>query len=70
MKITINNKIVNKDSLQVEGVSKYDHPKYCDAFFSYGEYVSGLPIDDRELDELTDKYPELVNEIAHESRFL
>ena len=70
MKITLNNEQVNQDTLQVEGVFQWDYPEYCDAFFSYGEYFSGLQLDDNELDELTDKYPELVNEMAYKSIIL
>ena len=69
MKITLNNEQVNQDTLQVEGVFQWDYPEYCDAFFSYGEYFSGLQLDDNELNELGEKYPDLLNEMAYKSRF-
>ena len=69
MKITLNNEQVNQDTLQVEDVFQWDYPAYCDAFFSYGEYFSGLQLDDNELNELGEKYTDLLNEMAYKSRF-
>ena len=64
-KLNLYDKDVNEDTLEVSGVYKWDYPEYCDAYFSYGEYFSGQELNDNELDKLTDKYPELVNEMAH-----
>ena len=66
MKIYIDNTEILQDTLQVEGVFSYDYPKYCDAYFSYGETTSGRVLTEQELDNLTDNYPELLNELAHQ----
>ena len=67
MKIYIDNTEILEETLQVEGVNTDDFPKFCDAFFSYGETVSGRMLTADELDRLTNEYPELVNSMAYES---
>tara|TARA_R100001015_G_C4522685_1_gene91260 strand:- start:390 stop:599 length:210 start_codon:yes stop_codon:yes gene_type:complete len=66
MKIYIDNTEISQDTLQVEGVFSYDYPEYCDAYFSYAETTSGRVLTEQELDNLTDKYPELLNQLAHQ----
>ena len=57
-------KVVNA---QVDDVDPRDYPDFCDAYFSYAEYEdTGEPLSDSELDRLTFKYPERVNEMAYE----
>jgi hypothetical protein len=64
-KHTINNKEVDIETLEVDGIDTDDHPKYCDAFFCSGQDTKGNELSDEELNKLTDKYPELVNEFVH-----
>ena len=56
---------VDLSSLVIEGLSHYDHPDYCDAFYSSGCYMDGTPMTDDELDELkkidSDFFYELIN---------
>lgn len=58
---------VNRSSLEVSGVDAADHPDYSDAYFSYGEYTDGTELTPDQLDALTDKYPDIVNELANAS---
>lgn len=62
--ITLNIKDV--DDLTVEGVDRKDYPDFCDAFFDSGS-INGRELTEQELDDLSDKYPEIVNEMAFES---
>ena len=66
MKIYIENTEISQDTLQVEGVFSFDYPEYCDAYFSYAETISGRMLTEEELYKLTNDYPELLNELAHQ----
>ena len=58
---------IRRSSLEVRGVDRVDHPDYSDAYFSYGEYTDGTELTPDQLDALTDKYPDIVNELARTS---
>jgi len=68
MKIYIDNTEIIEESLVVENVHSWDFPEYCDAHFSYGETITGRMLTDEELHKLTDNYPELLNELAHQQK--
>ena len=54
-------------NLQVSGVVFKDYPDFCDAYFSYGEHSEdATSLTEDELNELTEQYPDVVNEMAHE----
>lgn len=63
----LNDRAVDKASLSVDGVDTRDYPDFCDAYFECGIFMDGTPLTDDELDELRDKYPEVVNEMALEA---
>ena len=62
----LNGRGVDAGSLSVDGIDTRDYPDFCDAYFEYGLFVDGTELTDDELDELRDKYPEVVNEMAFE----
>jgi hypothetical protein len=65
MTITIKNRHVT--DFEVEDVDPRDYPDFCDAHIAYACYAdTGTPLDDSELEELNNSYPELVNELAFE----
>lgn len=64
-KHTVNYKEVDIETLEVSGIDTNDHPKYCDAYFSSGKDIKGNELSDYDLDLLSDKYPELVNDLVH-----
>ena len=66
MEIIINNKKVNLDTIKVDGVHHWDFPEFCDAFVSFAEFVDGSTLTPKELDQITDNNPELVNDLAHQ----
>ena len=54
--------------LEVDGVDSSDGPEFVDAFFSAGTYDdNGQDLTDEELDQLTLKYPDVVNQIAFDN---
>ena len=51
--------------LEVDGVDSSDGPEFCDAFFCKAAYDdTGEQLSDEEIDQLTLKYPDVVNEMA------
>lgn len=52
---------------QVGNVCSWDYPDFCDACFEYAEFADGTELTEQELDELADKYPDVLNEMAHEA---
>ena len=65
--VTLNNKPVNVQSIEVDGINPKDRPDFADAYISQAEFKDGTKLTDDQLSDLTDKYGELVNELAHES---
>tara|TARA_R100000781_G_scaffold114984_1_gene88264 strand:- start:3320 stop:3538 length:219 start_codon:yes stop_codon:yes gene_type:complete len=61
---TLGNIIIAEETLIVGGVFIWDYPEFCDAYFSFAKDIEGNELHESELDKLTDKYPELVNELA------
>ncbi len=65
----LNGKKVDVASLSVEGVDPRDYPDFCDAYLIGGTYMDGTPLTDNEMDDLTDKYGDVVNEMAFNSLY-
>lgn len=54
--------------VEVDGVDSTDYPDFCDAYFSYAVFADNLEcLDDSELEELGEAYPEKLNEMAYDS---
>ena len=61
-------KIEDVNSLKIEGVEPKDYPDFCDAFFASGRHIKkDRELTENELNELTDKYPDVLNQMAFES---
>lgn len=65
--MNLHGKNIDMASLSVEDVDSRDYPDFCDAYLIGGVYEDGTPLTDEEMDELGEKYPELVNEMAYDS---
>jgi hypothetical protein len=63
----LNGKKVDMASLSVEDVNPRDYPDFCDAYMIGGLYEDGTELTDEEMNELNDKYPDIVNEMAYAS---
>jgi len=63
--IFINNKLIDLNSLTVDGVNSYDYPDFTDAYIATGYYEDGTSIEDSDLDNLADTNPDLVNALAN-----
>ena len=48
----INSKHVK--NVEIDGISSFDYPDFCDAYCCYAEHLDGTPLTDEELEELTD----------------
>ena len=54
--------------IEVDGVDTRDYPDFCDAYFSAARWIDNdEELTEDELDELSDTYPEVLNEMAYES---
>ena len=54
------------EDIEVDGVNREDHPKYCDAYFSKATFAdTGEELTDEQLMTLTENNPELLNESAY-----
>ena len=58
---------INIASLEIDGIDSHDYPDFCDAHFSYAVFADGDELGDAELDELTEKYADVVNMMAHDN---
>ena len=62
----LNGRLVEVDG--VEDVDSRDYPDFCDAHFVGARFVdTGEELTDDEYEELQDKYPEVLWEMAYES---
>jgi hypothetical protein len=62
----VDGKPVNIDSIELDDVKDWDRPDFADAYASYAEFEDGKKLTDKQLDELTDKHPGVINQIANE----
>jgi len=61
-------KIEEVEDLEVDGVDSGDYPKFCDAYFLRGIHIAeNRELTEEECQQLTEDYPEIVNEMAYES---
>lgn len=48
-------------NLEICNIDPKDHPKYCDAYYCYGEY-NGLPLNENQLDKYKEQNSEFFDE--------
>lgn len=63
----INGKEVDLKSLKLDGVDMSDFPDFVDAYIVSGTFKDGTMMSDDEIDELNVNYPEITQELAHDS---
>lgn len=68
MKLYLNTRQIDTDSIVMEGVDTKDYPDFCDAYVAEAYFSDGGQLSDDELDQLTEEYPGFVNEWAFESQ--
>jgi hypothetical protein len=66
MKIITNNKEVDISSLIIEDVHNWDFPNFSDSFISSGKDIDGNSLTGKELQELENEFPNLVNQLSVE----
>ena len=62
--VAFNNKYVDISSIEVDGIDTQDFPDFCDAYIAHAEYTNGKELTESEIVELSDQYPDLVNDMA------
>jgi hypothetical protein len=65
--IQINNKTVQYSSIRIEDIHKWDYPDFCDAFAAEAEFEDGTELNDEELEELNDKYGDIIHQKVWET---
>ena len=63
----INGKEVDLKSLELDGVDMSDFPDFVDAYVVSGNFKDGTMMSDDEIDKLNMDYPEITQELAHDS---
>lgn len=64
MKIIIDNKQVDVNTIKIEDIHSWDYPEFCDAYVSFAEFIDGTTLSPKQLDYITDNFPEYVNDLA------
>lgn len=67
MSVALNDKLVDKDSIVVGGVTRQDAPEFANAYFTFARFDDGTELQPDELDQLTDQYGEMLNDLAAKS---
>lgn len=65
--IKFNGKKVDLNTLEVDGVDSNDYPDFVDSYITYAEYSNGKKLTDDELDDFTDQFPDIAQELAMET---
>ena len=60
-------KAVDPDTIEVDGVDTNDHPDYVDAYPVYAQFFQGEALSEAQLEELADRYPEVIQEVAYQT---
>jgi hypothetical protein len=55
---------INRNTIQVSGVSKSDYPDFSDAYVTYAEYNNGEPIPESELENIVLTTEDILNSIS------
>lgn len=67
--LTLNGKVIDHTSLEVDGVDPKDYPDLVDSYFSYALYADGTELTDEELDQLGDEQADLLYQLSYEKLF-
>ena len=65
---TLNNPLIDWNSVKLEGIDSSDYPDFSDAFISYAETMDGIPLSDEQLEILnqdTETVHSLVFDYLH-----
>ena len=56
------------ENMEIDGVDTKDYPDFTDAFITKAQWVdTGKNLNEAELEEFKDNFPEVINEMAFES---
>ena len=54
---------------EVEGVDFKYYPKFCDAYIAYAEFENGMPLNDFQLDQLTEENYDFIHSECTDQMF-
>ena len=54
---------------EVEGVDFKDYPKFRDAYIAYAEFENGMPLNDFQLDQLTEENYDFIHSECTDQMF-
>jgi hypothetical protein len=63
----IDNRYVDLKSIELEDVFQSDYPDFADAYISYAKFEDGTELTSEQLEYIQEEWPDLVNELAHNS---
>jgi hypothetical protein len=69
MEIKINDKIVDRSSIEIDGIDTQDYPDFCDAYISYAQFDDSVELNDKELEILQEKLYEDMNQMVMDILF-
>ena len=67
--ITFNKKMVDINTLEVDGVDSKDYPDFCDAYFDFAEFTDGTVLTEGELVDFQNENLDLLGEMAFNSLY-
>lgn len=65
--LTLDGRIVDMGSIEIDGVDMDDYPDFSDAYIAYAEFEDGTPLSEDELMRLEEENYGIVNDLAHDS---
>lgn len=65
----INGKQVDGSTIEIDGVNPRDYPDFVDSYATYAEFTNGEALTDEELDVLTDKHSDIIQQLAYEELY-
>ena len=69
MKTLINNKTVDRSSIEIDGIDTQDYPDFCDAYISKASFEDGTELDDTEIELLQEQLYDEMNEMVMDILF-
>lgn len=64
--IPFRGKMVDRYSIEIDGVDSSDYPDFADAYIERAQYTDGTELTSDELDDFGDEHGDIVSELAYE----
>ncbi len=67
--MNVKGKLVDGNSLELDGIDTTDYPDFADAFVVTAFFMDGTELTEHELELLQDNYPDRIYELVIEQLF-